>query len=67
MTAIVVRIVLRYLAAALVSHGLLTSDVGSALSGDADIAALLEPAVGLALAALAEGWHLAARRLGWAT
>ena len=60
------RIVLRYLAAALVTRGLVSADIGATLSGDADLMSLLEPALGVAIAAAAEGWYMLARRFGWA-
>lgn len=65
MTAVIVRIALRYLAAALVTRGLIGSDDASAFSTDPDIQMLIEAGAGMAIGAVAEGWHILARRLGW--
>lgn len=67
MSGVIVRILLRYLAAAMVARGLISVDIGDTLSGDADIAAALELVVGLAVAAVTEGWYFLARRFGWST
>ena len=57
------RIILRYLAAALVTYGLVPVDVGAQIAMDPDLIALL----GLTLAALVELSYKLAKRRGWAT
>jgi len=57
------RIILRYLAAALVTYGIVPVDVGAQIAMDPDLIALL----GLALAAAVEGVYTLAKRRGWAT
>ena len=57
------RIILRYLAAALVTYGLVPVDVGAQIAMDPDLIALL----GLTLAALVELVYNLAKRRGWAT
>lgn len=61
MTAVLIRIGLRYGAAVLVARGFLTDDAGSSLATDPDI----QLALGVALGAAAEGWYFLARRFGW--
>jgi hypothetical protein len=57
------RIILRYLAAALVTYGLVPVDVGAQIAMDPDLIAML----GLTLAALVELIYNLAKRRGWAT
>jgi hypothetical protein len=57
------RIILRYLAAALVTYGIVPVDVGAQIAMDPDLIALL----GLTLAALVELIYTLAKRCGWAT
>jgi len=57
------RIILRYLAAALVTYGIVPVDVGAQIAMDPDLIALL----GLTLAALVEIIYTLAKRRGWAT
>ncbi|TAA49295.1 hypothetical protein [Shinella sp. JR1-6] len=63
MTAVIARIALRYLAAALVTAGYLDADLGNQIGADSDLIML----VGLALGAGVEMAYAAAKRLGWAT
>jgi hypothetical protein len=63
MAAVIARIALRYLAAALVTAGYLDADLGNQIGADPDLIML----VGLALGAGVEMAYAAARRLGWAT
>ena len=63
MIAPISRIILRYLAAALVTYGLVPVDVGAQIAMDPDLIALL----GLTLAALVELIYNLAKRRGWAT
>ena len=65
MTAVIIRIALRYVAGVLVARGLLGADDASTFSADPDIQMALETGFGLAVAAVAEWWHLLARRFGW--
>ena len=57
------RIILRYLAAALVTYGIVPVDVGAQIAMDPDLIAML----GLTLAALVELIYKLAKRRGWAT
>lgn len=63
MVAVLSRIALRYLAAALVTAGYLDSDLGQQIGADPDILILVGGAIGLAV----EMAYAAAKRLGWAT
>ena len=62
MTAVIVRIGLRYGAGYLVIKGLLPAEDGAMLSTDPDV----QMAVGAAMGFVAEGWYWAARKFGWA-
>ncbi|TPN03796.1 hypothetical protein FJ973_29575 [Mesorhizobium sp. B2-1-3] len=66
MTAVIVRIALRYFAGILVARGLLSADDGGTFSADPDIQMLVETAAGLAIGAITEGWYWLAHRFGWA-
>lgn len=66
MTAVIIRIALRYLAGALVAKGFLSPEDGSALAMDSELAQLLEVGAGLALGAAVEGFYYLANRFGWA-
>jgi len=57
------RIILRYVAAALVTYGIVPIDVGAQIAVDPDLIAIM----GLALGALVEIGYTLARRRGWAT
>ena len=57
------RIILRYLAAALVTYGIVPVDVGAQIAMDPDLIALL----GLTLVTLVEIIYTMAKRRGWAT
>jgi hypothetical protein len=63
MTAVVARIVLRYGAAALIMRGLLSPADADTIINDPDLQML----VGVAIGAVAEGWMIVAKRMGWAT
>ncbi|TIW97726.1 hypothetical protein [Mesorhizobium sp.] len=65
MTAVIVRIALRYGAGVLVARGLLGSDDASAFSTDPDVQMALETGLGLAIGGGTEAWHWMARRFGW--
>lgn len=66
MTAVIIRIVLRYGAGALIAHGLLDAESGNFLADDPDVVMLIETGVGVALAGLSEGWYWLAHKWGWA-
>lgn len=65
MTAVVARIVLRYVAGALVIKGLIPEDTGTQIASDADLLGILETGLGLGIGALTEGWYYLARKFGW--
>ena len=65
MTAVVARIVLRYVAGALVIKGLIPEDTGTQIAADADLLGILETGLGLGIGALTEGWYYLARKFGW--
>jgi len=63
MTAVLARIALRYLAAALVTAGYLDADLGNQIGADPDLLILVGGAIGFAV----EMAYAAAKRLGWTT
>lgn len=63
MIAVIARIIMRYLAGALVAWGLITAEAGQALGSDADLTLLL----GVAIGAVAEWGYALAKKYGWAT
>lgn len=65
MTAVIIRIGLRYIAGVLVARGLFGADDAASITSDPDIQMALETGLGLAIAAVTEWWHVLARRLGW--
>ena len=67
MSGVLARILLRYLAAALVARGFLADDLGTMLSGDADVMSAVTAGLGIAMAAAVEGWYVLARKFGWGT
>lgn len=67
MTSVIVRILLRYIAAALVAKGVFTSADAGALTSDPDVLNILEVGAGLAIGAVTEWWYWIARRFGWRT
>ncbi len=67
MTGVFARILLRYLAAALVARGLVSADLGSQIAGDADVLSVTMTLVGAAVAIAVEGWYWLAKRFGWQT
>ena len=64
---VIVRIIMRYFAGALVVWGLVSPETGAALVGDPDLAALLLVGVGASLAALTEFAYGRARATGGPT
>ena len=67
MTAVIVRIALRYLAAYLVAKGVLDQALGDTLAMDPDFAAALTVVVGFLIGAATEGWYWLAKKFGWTT
>jgi hypothetical protein len=65
MIPVISRIALRYVAAALVTYGVITSDIGEALGSDPDILVGVEIAAGALIAGAVEVWCCLARRWGW--
>ena len=66
MTSVIIRIGLRYLAAALVAKGVLSPEIGGLLSNDPDISMMVEIAAGAIIGLSAEAWYYLASRFGWA-
>lgn len=66
MSAVVIRILLRYGAGLLVAKGLLAPEAGLTLADDPDVQMLLQVGTGFAAGVVSECWYLLARRLGWA-
>jgi hypothetical protein len=65
MVPVVTRIVLRYIAAALVAKGVFTSADAGELVADPDVLNLIEVGAGLAIGAVTEWWYWLARKFGW--
>lgn len=63
MSAVITRIVLRYLSGLLVGYGVLPHEVGSQLAVDPDVALVLGGIIGAAT----EGFYAWAKKKGWAT
>ncbi|MFN7002169.1 MAG: hypothetical protein ACK4NW_01920 [Roseinatronobacter sp.] len=63
MTAVITRIILRYLSGALVAYGLVTQEVAAELVLDPDLAL----AIGAAIGAATEGIYSVAKSRGWTT
>lgn len=67
MTALLIRLALRYGAGALVAKGFLAPDAGVELANDIDLQAAIEVCIGLTMAGASELWTVVARRYGWLT
>ena len=65
MISVIIRIALRYAAAALITRGLIGSDDAATFTSDPDIQMALEAGLGVVIASVTEAWHWAARRFGW--
>lgn len=63
MTAVIARILARWIAGALIGYGLVGAETGAQLAVDPDVALLLAGIVG----AVTEGAYVLAKRKGWAT
>lgn len=67
MTGAFARILLRYLAGALVAKGLLATDMGTTLASDPDILSMVELGLGALVGLATEGYYVLAKRWGWPT
>jgi len=65
MSAVAIRIGLRYVAAFLVSHGLMAEGVTDFVY-DPDLSEMVQVGLGAVTAGAAEGWYYLAHRFGWA-
>lgn len=63
MTAILARIIARYLAGALVAYGLIPHEIGQEIAMDQDIAI----ALGAGISIVTEAVYAFAKKKGWAT
>lgn len=63
MNLVIARLILRYLAGALIAAGYLDPTLGNTISADPDLIVLLGAGIG----AVAEGLYLLARHRGWRT
>ena len=61
MTAVIARIILRYVAGFLIAKGLLDAGTGNMLATDPDVLTL----VGLGIGVLTELAYTVARKMGW--
>lgn len=61
MTAVIARIILRYLSGALVAYGVIPHEVGAEVAMDPDLALILGSAIG----AVTEGFYTLAVKRGW--
>lgn len=64
---VLIRIILRYLAAFLVAKGIFAPDIGNLFASDPEILAAAQLAMGAVSAAAAEAYYYLARRFGWRT
>lgn len=67
MTAVLARILLRYIAAALIAKGIFEPQLGNQLATDPEVARYVEMGIGLAVMGATEGWYWLAKRFGWRT
>jgi len=65
MTAIIIRIILRYASGALIAKGLLAPEDGISLTADPEVAQAIQLAIGAGVAAATEFAYYLARRWGW--
>jgi hypothetical protein len=61
------RILLRYLAGAMVTYGLLANQDAEGMVMDPEIIEVFEIGLGLAIGAATEYWYRLARKFGWET
>lgn len=67
MSGPIARILLRYIAGALVAKGILDPDSAALLNTDPDLIELVTAAVGVLMGLATEYAYRLAKRLGWAT
>ena len=60
------RIVLRYVAGALIAHGVVDMATGTEVANNADVLELVQLGVGAAIGIGTELWYALAKRYGWA-
>lgn len=65
MPSVFIRIALRYIAAFLVTKGMLSAEVGDMVSADPDFVAGIEIILGALIGVAAEVWYYASNRFGW--
>lgn len=65
MTGPIARIILRYVAMALVARGIFTAEDASTLSSDGDLLNAIEIGVGALIGVGTEAWYYLARKFGW--
>ena len=65
MTAVLIRIILRYASGALVAKGLLLPDDGALFADDPQVAAALEVGAGILIGVATECWYRLAVKWGW--
>lgn len=65
MTGVLIRILLRYIAAVLVAKGWLSPEGSDMFYGDPDLVSGIEMVAGAAIGLIAESWYWLARRWGW--
>lgn len=63
MTGPIARIILRYLAAALVTYGLIPREIGAEIARDPDLILVIGSLIGVAT----EASYVLAKRRGWTT
>lgn len=61
------RIIVRYVAGALVAKGLIDASTGKGIAADADLVWLVDAGLGFGIGAAMEGWYWLAKRYGWKT
>ena len=67
MSAVFVRIFLRWVAGFLVAKGLFAPDDAQMFTADPEIERLLLAGIGAVAGFIAEAWYFIAKRLGWST
>lgn len=66
MTSVIARIILRYLAGALIAKGFLSPDLGNTIVADPEIETMIQVGLGLVIGGATELFYFFARRFGWA-
>lgn len=64
MTSVIIRILLRYIAALLVARGFLSPE-SSDFASDPDVVEVVQIALGAGIGIIVEAWYYLARRFGW--